>query len=122
VAVIDRVAGLDQFNLARLQSPDVRAFLNKVVMTKNSDIEKTFPAEWPAVVSIHLEDVRSFEKMIRHPKGDPQNPLSWPELITKFRGLSGYVLPLDRCEKIVGHVTAADSLAGLPALCTPYEN
>jgi len=122
VAVIDRVAGLDQFNQARLQSPDVRAFLNKVVMTKNSDIEKTFPAEWPAVVSIHLEDVRSFEKMIRHPKGDPQNPLSWPELITKFRGLAGYVLPLDRCEKIVGHVTAADSLAGLPALCTPYEN
>ncbi len=122
VAVIDRAAGLDQFSQARLQASDVRALLGNVVMTKNSYIEKTFPAEWPAVVTIRLEDGRSLEKMIRHPKGDPQNSLSWPELIGKFRGLAGAVLPADRCEKIVAHVMAADSLAGLPALCTPYEN
>jgi 2-methylcitrate dehydratase PrpD len=122
VAVIDRAAGLDQFNQARLQCTDVRGFLDKVVMIKNSDIEKTFPAEWPAVVTIHLADGRRFEKMIRHPKGDPQNPLSWPELITKFRGLAGAVLPPDRCEKIVAEVSNGDRLAGLPALCTPYEN
>jgi 2-methylcitrate dehydratase PrpD len=122
VAVIDRAAGLDQFNQARLQSSDVRAFLGKVVMTKNSDIEKTFPAEWPAVVTIHLEDGTSFTKSIRHPKGDPQNPLSWRELITKFRGLAGAVLPPDRCEKIVAEISNGDRLAGLPALCTPYEN
>ena len=119
VAVIDRAAGLDQFIPARLHSPDVRAFLEKVIMTKNPDIEKTFPAEWPAAVTMHLEDGRRFEKMIRHPKGDPQNPLTWPELIAKFRALAGAVLPPDRCDKIVAQVSAADSLAALPALCTP---
>jgi 2-methylcitrate dehydratase PrpD len=122
VAVIDRAAGLGQFNQARLESADVRGFLDRVVMSKNPEIEKTFPAEWPAVATIHLEDGRSFEKMIRHPKGDPKNPLTWPELIAKFRALAGPVLPPDRCETIVAQVSADCSPAVLPGLCAPYED
>jgi 2-methylcitrate dehydratase PrpD len=122
VAVIDRAAGLEQFSQARLQSSDVRAFLDKIVMGKNPEIEKTFPAEWPAIVNIHLEDGRAFEKMIRHPKGDPSNALTWPEVISKFRGLAGTVLPADRCEKIVTQISTGNSPAAWPALCTPYEN
>lgn len=122
VAVIDRAAGLEQFSAARLQSPDLHGFMDKVVMTENPEIEKTFPEEWPAVAIIHLEDGRSFENMIRHPKGDPKNPLTWPELIAKFRALAGPVLPPDRLEQIVAQVKTGDSLAGLTTLCTPYEN
>jgi 2-methylcitrate dehydratase PrpD len=121
VAIVDRAAGLDQFSEARLQSKEVRQFLGKVVMIKHFKIEKNFPAEWPAIVTIHLEDGRSLKKMIRHPRGDPQNPLTWTELIAKFRSLAGAVLPPDRCDKIVDHIVAADSPAALPALCTPYE-
>ena len=122
VAVIDRAAGLDQFSQARLQSNDVRDFLDKVITTKNPDIEKNFPAEWPTIATIHLEDGRSFEKMIRHPKGDPHNPLTWPELIAKFRTLAGAVLPPARYEEIIAHVSASDFPAALSALCTPYED
>jgi 2-methylcitrate dehydratase PrpD len=122
VAVIDRAAGLDQFSAARLQSPDIHGFMDKVVMTESPEIEKPFPQEWPAIAVIYLEDGRSFEKMIRHPKGDPKSPLTWPELIAKFRALAGPILPPDRLEKIVFQVKAGDSLAGLAALCTPYEN
>ncbi len=118
VAVIDRAAGLEQFTQSRIQAADLRAFLKKVVMIKNVEIEKTFPAEWPALVTIHLEDGRSLEKMIRYPRGDPQNPLTWDELIAKFHTLAGAVLPPDRCEKIVQQV-AAGPPASWPALCTP---
>jgi 2-methylcitrate dehydratase PrpD len=122
VAVIDRAAGLEQFSEARLQSNDVRRFLGKVVMIKRLDFEENFPEEWPAVAIIHLNDGRRVEKMIRHPKGDPKNPLTWPELITKFRGLASAVLPRSRWEKVVFQVKAGDSLAGLADLCTPHEN
>ncbi len=122
VAVIDRAAGLEQFSDARLQSNEVRRFLGRVVMIGHIKIERNFPQEWPAIATIHLEDGRSFEKMIRHPKGDPKNPLTWPELIAKFRALAGPILPPDRLEKIVFQVKTGDSLAGLTALCTAYEN
>jgi 2-methylcitrate dehydratase PrpD len=91
-------------------------------MIKHIKIERNFPEEWPAIATIHLEDGRSFEKMIRHPKGDPKNPLTWPELIAKFRALAAGVLPPSRWEEVVLQVKAGDSLAGLPARCTPNEN
>jgi len=56
VAVIDRAAGLEQFNEARLQSKEVRRFLGKVVLIGHIKIEKNFPEEWPAIATIHLED------------------------------------------------------------------
>ena len=118
VAILDRAAGLEQFTPSRLQAPDVRAFLDKIVMSKNASIEETFPAEWPALVTIYLEDGRSLEKMIRHPKGDPQNPLTHDQLIAKFRTLAGAVLPPSRCEKII-HQVSTGRPACLPALCTP---
>jgi 2-methylcitrate dehydratase PrpD len=122
VAVIDRAAGLEQFSEARIQSNDVRDFLGKVVMIKRLDFEENFPEEWPAIATIHLEDGRRFEKMIRHPKGDSKNPLTWPELIAKFRALAGAVLTPDRCEAIVAQVSADCFPAVLPGLCTPYED
>ena len=118
VAVIDRAAGLDQFREAKIESAGVRRFLDKVAIVKNAEIEKTFPAEWPAIAVIDLEDGRRFEKRIRHPKGDPLNPLTWDELITKFRALAGPLLPPDRCDKIVQQVSTGEP-ASLPALCTP---
>ena len=122
VAVIDRAAGLEQFSEAKIQSNDVRRFLGKVAMIKRLDFEENFPEEWPAIAIMHLNDGRRFEKMIRHPKGDPKNPLTWPELIAKFRGLVAAILPPSRWEKVVLQVKAGDSLAGLAALCTPYED
>jgi len=121
VAVIDRAAGLEQFSQARLQSTEIHSFLDRVVMNTSPNIEKTFPEEWPAIATIHLEDGRSFEKMIRHPKGDPKNPLTWPELIAKFHSLASTILPPDRCETIVAQVSDGRP-ATLPALCNSYEN
>jgi 2-methylcitrate dehydratase PrpD len=117
VAVIDRAAGPEQFSDGRLRSNDVRQFLDKVVMTKNPEIEKTFPAEWPAVATIELEDGRNFTKLIRHPKGDPLNPLTWDELVAKFRSLAEPVLSREQCDLIIRQASACESPASLPALC-----
>lgn len=119
VAVIERAAGLGQFSEAKLQSSEIRLFLEKVVVIKNPEIDRTFPAEWPAIATIHLHDGRTLEKRIRYPKGDPQNPLSWEELIAKFRALAGAVLPPGRCDRIVQHVSSGESPAALPSLCAP---
>ncbi len=119
VAVIDRAAGLDQFSEAKLRSPEILGFLDKVVMIKNSDIEKTFPVEWPAIATIELTGGGHFSEHIRHPKGDPQNPLTREELIAKFRSLASAALTRERCDKIIAQVSTCDSPASLVALCTP---
>jgi 2-methylcitrate dehydratase PrpD len=85
-------------------------------MVKDPRIEETFPQEWPARISLELEGGQRFEKLVRYPKGDPENPLSWEEMAAKFRALAGAVLTPERCDEIIAAISTAKP-AALPALC-----
>jgi 2-methylcitrate dehydratase PrpD len=116
VAVLSGAAGLDQFTLEQVQSPPVRRMMGKVTLTKDMRLEKTFPREWPARAVISLEDGCRYEKFVRYPKGDPENPLTWDEMTAKFRSLAGHVLPVDRCNQIVEQIATVKP-AALSTLC-----
>lgn len=116
VAVLSGAAGLDQFTLEQVRSPQVRRMMGKVILMKDIRLEKNFPREWPARVSIYLEDGRQYEKFVRHPKGDPENPLTWDEMATKFRALAGGILSAERCNEIMDRIKTAKP-ADLPRLC-----
>jgi 2-methylcitrate dehydratase PrpD len=117
VAVLHGTAGLDEFTLEEVRSPSVAKVMGKVTLVRDPSIEKTFPREWPARVTIQRWDGQSHEKFVRYPKGDPENPLSWSEMADKFRALAGRVLPADRCERIIQEFATAEP-AVLAALCT----
>ena len=110
VAALDGAAGLAQFTLEKARSPKIRELMNKVTLVKDPRIEETFPEEWPARVGIELASGERYEKFVRYPKGDPENPLSWDELAAKFHALTGR-----------GHLVEAISSAKpseIPALCS----
>jgi 2-methylcitrate dehydratase PrpD len=116
VAVLSGAAGLDQFTLEQVRSPQVERMMGKVTLVQDARLETTFPREWPARVVIALEDGRRYEKFVRYPKGDPENPLTWGEMAAKFRALAGRVLSADRCGEILDRIATAKPGA-LPALC-----
>jgi 2-methylcitrate dehydratase PrpD len=113
VALTDRAAGLDQFTGESFNSSQIKRLMGKVVLQKDMRIEKDFPAEWPALVSVHLTNGAHFEKYVRFPKGDPENPLTWQELSAKFHSLGARVLPTAVCDQIVSSVKEMNSLADL---------
>jgi 2-methylcitrate dehydratase PrpD len=116
VALLSGGAGLDQFTLEQIRSPRVHQMMGKVALVKDVRIEQTFPREWPAWVAVQLDNGRSYEKFVRYPKGDPENPLTWDELAAKFRSLAGAVLSPERCGEIIEQISTAQP-AALPALC-----
>jgi 2-methylcitrate dehydratase PrpD len=63
-----------------------------------------------------VENGQRWEKFVRYPKGDPENPLTWDEMAAKFRTLAGTVLSAERCDEIIAAVSSAKP-AALPALC-----
>jgi 2-methylcitrate dehydratase PrpD len=117
VAVICGAAGLDQFTPEQVHSPRVRQMMERVVLVKDQRLEETFPREWPARVTIQLQDEQEYEKFVRYPKGDPENPLSWDEMAAKFRSLAGAVLSPERCDEVIRQVSLAKPGA-LPAMCS----
>jgi 2-methylcitrate dehydratase PrpD len=117
IAVLDGAAGLDQFTITKARSPKVRELMAKVVMVKDASIEATFPKEWPARVVVELTSGQRFENFVRYPKGDPENPLTWDEMIAKFRRLAGAVISSERCDEIIEGISGAKP-AQLPAMCS----
>jgi 2-methylcitrate dehydratase PrpD len=120
-AALYGAAGLDQFTADQAREPRVRKMMGKVTLVKDQRIEETFPREWPALVAILFDDGRSWEKFVRYPKGDPENPLTWDEMASKFRSLAGHVLSADRCNSIVEQIAGSNPAelnpALLPGLC-----
>src|SRR5579871_2103413 len=116
VAVVCGAAGLDQFTVEQIRSPLLQRIMERVVLEKDNRLEETFPREWPARAAIHLTDGRSYEKFVRYPKGDPENPLTWEEMTAKFRSLADGILPADGCARVIGGIAAANP-AALVAVC-----
>jgi 2-methylcitrate dehydratase PrpD len=109
IALIERAAGLDQFSGPNFDSSELRSLMSKVVLTKDVRLEENFPKEWPARVQVHLTNGTHFEKYVRYPKGDPENPLTWQELSAKFQSLATRVFPKTRCDQIVRSVMEMNS-------------
>ncbi|HZV60370.1 MAG TPA: MmgE/PrpD family protein [Candidatus Eremiobacteraceae bacterium] len=109
IALRFRDAGLEQFTNENFRAADIQSLMSKVVMIKDVRIEKNFPAEWPSNAKIVLEDGTIYEKFIRHPKGDPENPLSWEELASKFRSLAIPVLPEVQWREIENSLRGMDA-------------
>jgi 2-methylcitrate dehydratase PrpD len=116
IALIDRAAGLDQFSGPSFDSPALKSLMSKVILTKDARLEENFPREWPARVQVHLTNGKQFEKYVRYPKGDPENPLTWQELSTKFESLATRVFPKTRCGQIIDSIRNMNSLADLRSI------
>jgi 2-methylcitrate dehydratase PrpD len=114
IAILHGDGALERFTVENIKRPEIRGLMEKVVLTKDPRIEVGFPSEWAARVSVNLTNGRQHENYVRHPKGDPENPLTWDELTAKFRSLAGAVLPTDRCDEIAAAMgNAGFSLSGI---------
>lgn len=80
--------GLAEFSDAALADNAVRALLPRVAVAVDPTREAAYPGCWSAAVRVTLADSRTFQAAQERPKGDPENPLTAPELEAKFRGLA----------------------------------
>lgn len=101
VAVLFGKATLNEYTLENLASEEVRSLMKRVTCVKNPELDKMFPQKWPASVKIISKDGRSFQESVEFPKGDPENPLTWDEIIEKFNDLASPVYSPERRKQIV---------------------
>jgi 2-methylcitrate dehydratase PrpD len=110
VALLYRRAGLNEFHPSKIRSEEVRRMMKQVEYFVDLDLDKTFPKQWGATAEILTEDGKRYFTKIEYPKGDPENPLSWEEMIEKFHDLSSRVLTRGRRSKIVDQVRRLEEI------------
>jgi 2-methylcitrate dehydratase PrpD len=103
-------AGLNEFEPSTIRSRPIRETMRKVECSIDPELERTFPKQWRATAEILTQDEKHYSTTVEYPKGDPENPLSWEEMIERFHELSDGILKKEQRLKIVEAVKKLDGV------------
>lgn len=84
IACIEGRAFLEEYTNDCVKRPDVLECMNKIEIKHTPELDRYFPESFPTKITITMEDGKTYTREVRYPKGDPENPLSWKEMIQKF--------------------------------------
>lgn len=91
--------------------------MKKICVEAEDSIKET-----EAVIIIKLRNGGEFRRHVTTPKGDYKNPMSFEEIIEKFRDLTKEVLleerQIDRLIKIIQHIDELKDVSILLKLCS----
>jgi len=83
-------AGIEDFSEESLRDPQIREFQKKVEMVYDREVDAAYPTRWIGLVEVETRDGQRLRARVDVPKGDPENPLSRPELLDKARRLAAF--------------------------------
>jgi len=110
VALLKRRASLEEFAEDIIRSPDVQQLLRKVVCVKDPELERSFPEKWSGWAEIETVDGAKKKLHVEIPKGEPENPLGWDELVDKFQALATPVFSDQRRRAIIEGIIQLDTI------------
>lgn len=113
--------GLEDFKPEALEDEGVRRLMAKVAVGLSEELDGHYPQEWPARVRIALDDGRKLARLVKVPKGDPENPLTQAELEEKFGLLiigTGYE---EMADVLIEGVNRLEGLERVRQLLTPLR-
>jgi 2-methylcitrate dehydratase PrpD len=109
-AAYRRRLGMDEYSTECRNDPRIRDLASRVYVEGNSELEQLYPERWAAIVHVKMKDGREFSKRVDFAKGDPQNPMTWEEVVSKFVSLAGPVISEAKAEAVVELVSGLETL------------
>jgi len=104
VAVLFGKASPDEYSDKVISSNQVKTMMKKIKCIKDEKLERLYPKQWPSSVIIKTMDGKKYDLFIDYPKGDPENPLTWAELIEKFNNNTKIIFNSLRQEEILSAI------------------
>ncbi len=93
---------MDDFTDEKVRDARVQAMMERVIHYVDPEIgsrQKGLKAL--SKVTIELEDGQIYEKTLERAKGDPEEPLSFEELVKKFRACTKDIFTSNQIEQVV---------------------
>ena len=115
-ALVHGQMGLAQFTDTSVQDMRVQDLLQRVRLTHPDQDHPDWDTMRPDVVEVVLHDGRRFQQHVDLPKGDPALPLTWEELVAKFRDCAAVVLPSELVQEAVQHIAHLEEFPTLQPL------
>jgi 2-methylcitrate dehydratase PrpD len=105
IACIEKRAFLEEYTEESIQRPDVLECMKKITTKHSPDLDRFFPESFPTKITITMEDEETYTGEVRYPKGDPENPLSWNEILEKFdRCMANASMQPEKHGELIEHI------------------
>mgnify|MGYP003579960365 CR=1 FL=1 len=116
IAVIDRKAGIAQFQDRKVRDKKVVELMKRVNLYVDDELEQLGYDQVRSRIRIALKNGRTIEGRYDVARGHPQKPMSWAELGEKFRDCAALVLPAKKAEDVVALTARVEQLKSLSPL------
>ena len=117
ILLLERRAGLNEFNDETVNRADVKAMIEKVDFGVHPEAEAAGYDKMTTIIEITLADGREITGRADFGKGSPADPMSFDEVAGKFRQCAEYAgFGADRAEKVVATVRALETLGDVREL------
>lgn len=110
VTIYDKNAGMEQFTAKRIQDEKVLELASKVKVHSSSYFSNEYPENWGCKLTVLTRSGQEYQKHIVNAKGDHDNPLSFQELVSKFKAAASTSLPVERLDELVDLIVRMDEL------------
>lgn len=90
VALIYKSAGMDMFTENMIQDSLVNGLMNKIQVREKKELSAQVPHKRSAIITVVYGDGTSESVKVDYPKGEPENPLEYDEILKKYMGLMKY--------------------------------
>jgi 2-methylcitrate dehydratase PrpD len=115
-ALLHGKMGLAQFSDASVQDPHAQALMHRVRLTHPDQDKINWDTPGPDVVEVVLHSGARRHQLVEVPKGDPDQPLTWAELVAKFQDCAATVLPDGQIDEATQHIAQLEELPTLKPL------
>jgi 2-methylcitrate dehydratase PrpD len=107
-ALLHGRVGLHDFAPDRLADPATRDFMSRIDLSVDPEIDAAYPLTWSARVTAEMADGTTETARVDAPKGDPENAVSWDEVVAKLHDLAVGTAFAGDADGIVGDVVGLD--------------
>jgi len=109
ILLLERKAGLAQFQDAVVLRPEVREWIKRVNYYVDPEAEAAGFSRMTSIIRIHMKDGKVIAGKADMAKGSPSNPMSYQETADKFRGCAEFAKwPRQKAEAIIEAVKALE--------------
>ena len=106
------------FDPDRLSDPKTLAIADRVSAEADTELDKVplKPMSMPAIATIQTKNGKVIEKRVDYQKGDPRNPFSKDDFITKFNRCTDGILSRERRDSVVNDILNLENLETISGL------
>jgi 2-methylcitrate dehydratase PrpD len=116
IAVLERKAGIAQFTDRKVRQKKVVELMQRIRLYIDEELEGLGYDQVRSRIRIKLRNGRMIEGRYDVARGHPQKPMSWTELIEKFKECASLALPADNAVRIVDLVGRLEQVKSLSAM------